>query len=247
VTGVLVADELFRWQWVSDHRGDIQDRLVEHLKLTFVAVGLGLVIAIVLSLLVLRLRYLEAPVTWITGTLYTIPSLALFGFLVPITGLSFTSAEIGLVSYTLLILVRNILAGFDGVPASVREAATGMGYRPWHGLARIELPLALPVIISGLRIATVTTVGLTTVTALIGYGGLGFFIYHGSQRFTTVNGSTEIIVGVVACVLLAVALDLMLVLVEWVVTPWNRGRGGGRRMIRGAGPLADSITTGART
>jgi osmoprotectant transport system permease protein len=236
VTPPLLGDALFRWAWVSDHRGDIEHRLVEHLKLTFVAVGLGLVIAVALSLLVLRVRFLEAPVAWITGTLYTIPSLALFGFLVPITGLSFTSAEIGLTSYTLLILVRNILAGLDGVSPAVREAALGMGYRPWRSLAEIELPLALPVIISGLRIATVTTVGLTTVTALIGYGGLGFFLYHGSQRFTTVTGSTEIIVGVVSSVLLAVALDLVLVGFEWLVTPWNRGR----RPLRLAGPAPEA-------
>jgi osmoprotectant transport system permease protein len=233
-----VADALFQWAWVRNHRGDIQERLIEHLKLTFVAVGLGLLIAMVLALLVLRLRFLEAPVTWIAGTLYTIPSLALFGFLVPITGLSFTSAEIGLTSYTLLILVRNILAGLDGVSPAVREAAVGMGYPPWRRLAEIELPLALPVIISGLRIATVTTVGLTTVTALIGYGGLGFFLYHGSQRFTTVTGSTEIIVGVVSCVVLAVVLDLLLVLVEWLVTPWNRGR----RTLRTAGPTPEIVT-----
>jgi osmoprotectant transport system permease protein len=243
VIGVLVADDLFRWSWVTDHRQDIQDRLVEHLKLTFVAVGLGLLIAVVLALLVLRVRFLEAPVTWIAGTLYTIPSLALFGFLVPITGLSFTSAEIGLTSYTLLILIRNILAGLDGVSPAVREAAVGMGYRPWRSLAEIELPLALPVIISGLRIATVTTVGLTTVTALIGYGGLGFFIYHGSQRFTTVIGSTEIIVGLVSCVLLAVVLDLLLVGLEWLVTPWNRGR----RTIRSAGPAPETLTAEAGT
>jgi osmoprotectant transport system permease protein len=227
-----IADALFRWSWVGDHREEIVDRLIEHLQLTFVAVGLGLVIAVVLSLLVVRLRFLEAPVSWITGTLYTVPSLALFGFLVPITGLSFTSAEIGLTSYTLLILVRNILAGLDSVPPAVREAAVGMGYRRWRSLAEIEFPLALPVIISGLRIATVTTVGLATVTALIGYGGLGFFIYHGSQRFTTVLGSTEIIVGVVSCVLLAVALDVLLVLLEWAVTPWNRRR----RPLRSATP-----------
>jgi osmoprotectant transport system permease protein len=118
-----------------------------------------------------------------------------------------------------------------------------MGYRPWRSLAEIELPLALPVIISGLRIATVTTVGLTTVTALIGYGGLGFFIYHGSQRFTTVIGSTEIIVGLVSCVLLAVVLDLLLVGLEWLVTPWNRGR----RTIRSAGPAPETLTAEAGT
>jgi osmoprotectant transport system permease protein len=226
-----LASSLFQWAWVEKHRGEITDRLVEHLQLTFVAVGLGLVIAVLLALLVLWLRFLEGPVSWIAGVLYTIPSLALFGFLVPITGLSFTSAEIGLTSYTLLILVRNILAGLDGVSPAVREAATGMGYRRWRSLAEIELPLALPVIISGVRIATVTTVGLTTVTALIGYGGLGFFIYHGSQRFTTVIGSTEIIVGVVSCVLLAVILDVLLVLLEWVLTPWNRRRGPRREVV----------------
>ena len=138
------------------------------------------------------------------GILYTIPSIALFALLVPVTGLTITTAEVGLVSYTLLILVRNIVAGIDGVPAAVREAAVAMGYRRWRMFAQIELPLALPVIIAGLRIATVTTVGLVTVTALIGQGGYGAFINDGLQRFF----NTPLVVGAVLSVALAVALDV---------------------------------------
>jgi osmoprotectant transport system permease protein len=154
----------------------------------------------------------------VTGILYTIPSLALFALLVPYFGLSFLTAEIGLVSYTLLILIRNIVAGIDGVPAPVREAATGMGYTRWRLFWSIELPLALPVIVAGLRIATVTVVGLVTVTALIGQGGLGFFILDGLRRFF----NTPLIVGAVLSVALAVALDLILLGAERALTPWRR-------------------------
>ena len=130
-------------------------RLGQHVELTAIAVGVGLVIAFGLSLLILRTPRLEAPITWVTGTLYTIPSLALFALLVPITGLTVVTAEIGLVSYTLLILIRNIIRGIRGVPADVREAAVGMGYAPRELLWRIEVPLALAVIIAGVRLATI--------------------------------------------------------------------------------------------
>ena len=213
-------DAFFRWDWVFGHLDDIWDKVVEHLVLTGVALGVGLAISIVLALIGLRFRRAYPPITWITGTFYTIPSLALFAFLVPITGFTLLSAEIGLVSYTLLILIRNIVAGIDGVDPAVREAAVGMGYGRRRLFVEIELPLALPVIVAGLRIAAVTTVGLVTVTALIGQGGVGFFILDGLNRFF----STEIVLGTALAVIIAVTIDVGLVLVERALTPWARSR-----------------------
>ncbi len=154
-----------------------------------------------------------------SGTLYTIPSLALFALLVPYTGFTVLTAEIGLVSYTLLILIRNIVRGIRGIPADVREAAVGMGYAPREILWRIELPLALAVIFAGIRVATISTIGLVTVTALIGQGGFGFLILTGMQRsfFTT-----EMIAGAVLSVALAGAADALLVLLQRRLTPWTR-------------------------
>ena len=214
------SDPLIRWDWVGRHLGDIKYRLLQHLLLTFVALGIGLVISMGLSLVALRWRVTYAPITWAAGILYTIPSLALFTLLIPLTGLSTTTAEIGLVSYTILILVRNIVAGIDGVPPSVKEAAQGMGYEGWRLFLQIELPLALPVIFAGVRIATVTIVGLVTVTALIGQGGLGSFILDGLSRFF----NTPIVVGATLSVALAVALDLLLLLLERSLAPWSRRR-----------------------
>jgi osmoprotectant transport system permease protein len=166
----------------------------------------------------LRTPRAEAPITWVTGTLYTIPSLALFALLIPYTGLTIVTAEIGLVSYTLLILIRNIVRGIRGVPAEVREAAVGMGYAPREILWRIEMPLALAVIIAGIRLATISTIGLVTVTSLIGQGGFGFLILDGIQRFFT----TELIVGAVLSVALAIGADALLVLLQRRLTPWTR-------------------------
>jgi osmoprotectant transport system permease protein len=213
-------EPLVRWDWVVSHLDDVWARTIEHLTLTGIAVGIGFVLAMALSVLALRVRRLYQPINWLTGILYTIPSIALFALLIPVTGLTITTAEIGLVSYTLLILVRNIVAGIDGVPAHVREAAVAMGYRRWRMFAQIEVPLALPVIIAGLRIATVTTVGLVTVTALIGQGGYGAFINDGLQRFF----NTPLIVGAVLSVALAVTLDAALVVLERALTPWARRR-----------------------
>lgn len=212
------GDELVRWSWVFDHVDDIWDKTVEHLVLTGIALGVGLVLSFALAAVALRWRRTYAPITWVTGALFTIPSLALFAFMVTITGFTVLTAEIGLVSYTLLILIRNIVAGIDGVDPAVKEAARGMGYTRRQLFLRIELPLALPVIIAGLRIAAVTTIGLVTVTALIGQGGLGFFILRGLNRFF----STEIIVGTVLSVVLAVVVDLALVAMERALTPWTR-------------------------
>ncbi|MDP9253035.1 MAG: ABC transporter permease [Chloroflexota bacterium] len=213
------GEPLIRWDWIATHLDEFAFRLGEHVELTVIAVGVGFAIAFALSLLILRLPRAEAPITWITGTLYTIPSLALFALLIPYTGFTILTAEIGLVGYTLLILLRNIVRGVRGVPADVREAAVGMGYAPRELLWQIELPLALAVIIAGVRVATVSTIGLVTVTALIGQGGFGFLILTGMQRsfFTT-----EMIAGAVLSVALAIAADALLVLLQRRLTPWTR-------------------------
>jgi osmoprotectant transport system permease protein len=215
-----VNEPFVRWSWVAGHLDEIWRRTVEHFQLTGIAVGAGFVIAMALALVAIRFRRAYAPITWVTGVLYTIPSLALFALLIPLTGLSTLTAEIGLVSYTLLILVRNIVAGIDGVPRAVREAAVAMGYRRARLLLEVELPLALPVIVAGLRIATVTTVGLVTVTALIGQGGYGFLIADGLRRFF----NTPLVVGAVLSVVMAIALDALLVVTERALSPWARRR-----------------------
>jgi osmoprotectant transport system permease protein len=207
-----------RWDWVSDHGDDILAATRQHVELTALAVGIGLAISLPLSLVARRWGRSEGPILGFTGALFTIPSLALFALLVPFTGLSRTTAEIGLVAFTLLILVRNILAGLDGVPEEVREAAHGMGYRPLDQLLRVELPLALPVIVAGIRIATVTTIGLVTVTGLIGEGGLGAFIIEGINR----DFRTPLVVGSVGSIALAILADVGLAGAARLLTPWAR-------------------------
>ena len=210
--------ELFDWGWVGDNLDEIGSRTWEHVQLTFLAVAIGAVISIPLGILVQRRRSLYGPVSGLAGILYTIPSLALFAFLVPFTGLTVLTAEIGLVSYTLLILIRNVVAGLDSVPSDARDAALGMGYGAWQLLWRIDVPLALPVIFAGVRLATVTTIGLVTVTSLIGQGGFGYFIRQGLQNFFY----TEAILGAVLSLLLAIVADRFLVLGERFLTPWER-------------------------
>lgn len=210
------------WDYVTDQRDEILARLVQHLQLTGIAVGLGILISIPLGIYAFRHRRAYGPIAGITGTLYTIPSLALFAFLQPYTGLSVTTAEIGLVGYTLLILIRNTVAGLAGVPADARESATAMGYSSRQLLWKVELPLALPVIVAGVRIATVTTIGLVTVTALIGMGGLGHFILVGLRSFGLNN--TASIVGAGLSIALAVAADSLLLLAEKLLTPWAQKR-----------------------
>jgi osmoprotectant transport system permease protein len=219
---VAEDEPIIRWDWVLDHLDDLADRTVEHIVLTVLAVGIGFLISFALAIAITRRRWLYGPVTATAGIVYTIPSLALFAILVPITGLTILTAEIALVGYTILILVRNIVAALDGVPAEVREAADAMGYSRWARLWRVELPLATPVIVAGLRIATVTTVGLVTVSALIGQGGLGDLIQDGIRRFFP----TMIVLGAVLSVALAVVADVLLLALQRLVTPWTRARGG---------------------
>ncbi|HEX2028437.1 MAG TPA: ABC transporter permease [Nitriliruptorales bacterium] len=209
-----------RWRWIGGHLDDIWQQTVEHLTLTGIAVGVGLAVSLLLAVVALRWRRLYAPIAAAGGILYTIPSIAAFALLVPFFGFSYLTAEIALVSYTILILVRNIVTGIDGVPDEVLEAATGMGYTGPRRFVGIELPLALPVIIAGIRVATVTTVGLVTVTALIGQGGLGKFILDGFRR--SIIFPTAIFVGTVGSVVLAVVLDALLLGLERLLAPWQR-------------------------
>jgi osmoprotectant transport system permease protein len=211
----------FCWDWfVQNFDSRFAPRIVEHIELTAIAVSIGFVIAFAAALVAYRFGWFDTPFTIFSGFLYTIPSLALFQLLVPITGLSWTSAEIALVSYTLLILFRNILTGLQGVPEDVREAARGMGLTARQILLRVELPLALPAIMAGIRIATVTTISLTTVAAFIGAGGLGQPIFNALQGgFKT----TFIAAGVLA-ILLALLADGLLVLLQRLLTPWVRAR-----------------------
>jgi len=216
----LVAQPLIRWDWVGDHLDEIRAALVQHLQLTFIAVAVGLVIASLLAAVSLHFRFTFQPLNAITGIMYAIPSLALFILLSPVTGLTVLTAEIALVSYTLQILLRSIVAGIDGVPASVRESATAMGFTRRQEFWRVELPIALPVIMSGLRIATVTTVGLVPIAGILGsdQGGLGTFIFDGLNRFF----NTPLFVGAALTVVLAVVLDVTLVRIERLLTPWLR-------------------------
>lgn len=209
-----------RWDWIWNNLDDIWDRTVQHVSFTLVAVGVGLALSVLLSVVAIRWRGLYAPIIGVSNILYTVPSLALFAFLVPFFGAGFLTAEIALVTYTILILVRNIVTGIDSVPAEVKEAAIGMGYTRRKTFVSVELPLALPVIFAGLRIATVTVVGLVTVTALLGMGGYGFFILDGFRR--SIVFPTEIIVGTVLSVALAAALDFGILGVQWLATPWLR-------------------------
>lgn len=212
--------------WIVDNLDRIFELLVEHIYLVLLAVAIGLVLSFGLALLIRRRPRWYTPVIWITGTMYAIPSLALFALLTPITGLgTVLTAEVALVSYTLLILTRNIVEGLRGVPDDAIEAAAGMGYTPTQRLLRVELPLAVPVIFAGLRIATVTIVGLVTVTALIGLGGLGYLIVTiGVDRGSF--GLTATVTGIVLAISLAVLADVGLLALQRALTPWVRRRTG---------------------
>jgi len=207
-----------RWDWIAGNLDEIAGATLDHLGLTVVAVAVGFALSLALGLAARRWRRLYGPIAGVAGLLYTIPSLALFAVLVPFTGLTATTAEIGLVSYTLLILIRGIVSGLDGVPPDTVEAAIGMGYTTRQRLLRVELPLAVPVIVAAVRLATVTTVGLVMVTALIGEGGLGQLMLRGFNR----SFPTMIYVGVAASVGLAIGLDLLLVGLQRLLTPWAR-------------------------
>lgn len=205
--------------YVRDRQADLVDATLEHLAITLASVALGVLIAFPLALLARRLPRLESSVLAFSTGVYTVPSLALFPLLVPFTGLTPTTVVIGLALYALTILVRAMLEGLRSVPDDVRESATGLGYGASRLLFRIELPLALPVIMAGLRVATVSTVALTTVGSLVAYGGLGNLIKDG----VSTNFRAELFTASVLCVVLAVLLDVILVLGQRLLTPWTRG------------------------
>ncbi|MBA3424456.1 MAG: ABC transporter permease [Rubrobacter sp.] len=216
-----MAQSLFDWSWVLDNLGEIWAQLAEHIVLTVVPVGLGFLMAFPMALASIRWPRLYSPLLGVAGILFSIPTLALFVVMIPFTGLSKATAIIPLTLYTLLILLRNTVEGLKGVPSHVREAAEAMGYTRTRQLFRIELPLAVPVIIAGLRIATVNTIAYVAITALIGQGGLGNLFMDGFLR----QYPTPLIVGLVLSVLLAVAADLGLLGVQHVLTPWQRDPG----------------------
>lgn len=208
------------WDWVGGHLDLIGQRLAEHLWLTVLAVGVGLLIALPVAVYVQRRRRLYPVAAGFAGTLYTIPSIAFMGLLIPFTGLSNTTALVPLVSYTLLIFVRNIVTGLDGVPGDAREAALGMGYSVRQLRWRVEIPLALPAIVAGVRLATVSTIGLVTITALIGKGGLGFLLLAGFRNL--LPRTTAVTVGAVLSVALAVLADIGLLRLQRALAPWTR-------------------------
>jgi osmoprotectant transport system permease protein len=214
-----LTNEWICGQYLTDRKQEILDATVQHLWITVVSVLVGFVIAFPLALLARRLPRLESLILAITTGIYTIPSLALFPLMVPFTGLTSTTVVLGLALYALTILVRSLLEGFRSVPEDVRESATGLGYSRRKLLFRIELPLALPVVMAGLRVAAVSTVALTTVGSLVSYGGLGNLIKDG----VSTNFRAELFTASVICVLLAVLLDVVLVGAQRVMTPWTRG------------------------
>jgi osmoprotectant transport system permease protein len=218
--GAYDGETWLDWSWVADHRADILARLHEHVVLAGLALGWGLAIAFPLALAAASRPRLLRVVLVGTGILYTIPSLAAFALLLPFTGLSRTTAVIPLASYSLLILVRNIVTGIHGVPPDVREAAEGMGYSNGGRLVRVELPLAVPTIVAGVRIAAVTIIGLIPVAALVGQGGLGQLMRDGFAR----DFRTPLTVGVLLVLLLAFAVDGLLLFTQWLLTPWARRR-----------------------
>ena len=212
----------FSWRYIHDNADAILEALRFHAGLTAQTVLIALVVAVPLAVVAYWIRPLTGPILALSGILYTIPSLALLAMLAPLLGATnVASVLIALVLYALLVLVRNSLAGLTGVPDEIRDAAAGMGYGRFGRLFRIELPLALPGIITGLRLATVSTVALVTVGSIIGQGGLGDLILSG---FRNNFYKAQILTGALLCVALALVLDLVLAGIGRLLTPWTRGR-----------------------
>ncbi len=219
---MLEGQPLIDWEWIFTHLDDVAEAILQHLQLTILPLVIGFVLSLFLAVWAIRQPRAYGPMTLVTGILYTIPSLAAFAILRPITGLSLLTAIIPLTTYTLLILVRNNVAGFRAVPDDVLEAAEGMGYTRRERLRRIEIPLAIPLMLAGVRLASVTVIGLATVAAVLGnsFGGLGQLITEGLQTFFP----TKYLLGAVLSVLLAFGADALFVQLEKVITPWTRAR-----------------------
>ncbi|MBA2579957.1 MAG: ABC transporter permease [Thermoleophilaceae bacterium] len=213
-----LADNGFCPDWIAQNFDRYITPFTEHVYLTLVSVGIGFAISFGLALLAHRRRWLTGPITGFTGVLYTIPSVAFFLLLIPFTGRGYLSAFIALISYTLLIIFRNITTGLRNVPEETKDAARGMGLTERQLLWRVELPLAVPEILAGLRIATTTTVGLATLAFFAGAGGLG------SQIYTDINFKSNVVVAGGLAIALAAVLDLIVLGVQRAVTPWQRAR-----------------------
>jgi osmoprotectant transport system permease protein len=211
----------FSWNYLRDNSDAILAATRQHVTLTFEAVLLGILLAFPLALAARRFSALSTPIIGLSGMLYTIPSLAMFAFLEPFVGLNQRTVLVGLVLYALVILVRNFLVGLQGVPADVQEAARGMGYGPARLLWRVELPIATPAMMAGVRIATVSTVALVTVGVIVGNGGLGQIIFEG---FRDNFYRAEIMTGSLLCVALALVADAVLAVLTRVLAPWSRSR-----------------------
>ncbi|MEU3055630.1 ABC transporter permease [Streptomyces griseus] len=206
------------WSWIADHTDDLTTLTLSHLQAALTAVLLGLLVSLPLAVLAHRVRRLRGLLLGLSNVLFTIPSIAVFVLLLPVSGLTRTTTVIGLTIYTLVVLLRNTVEGLDSVPTRTKEAAKAMGARPLRTLLTVELPLALPVIMAGVRIATVMAISLVSVATYIGDGGLGQLFTDGFQR----NFPTPVIVGVVLTLLLAIVADALLVTLQYVLTPWTR-------------------------
>ncbi|MFE7583372.1 ABC transporter permease [Streptomyces gardneri] len=206
--------------YVSTRDEILTDAVVQHLQLTSVSVAFALLLALPLAVLARRWRWAAGPVLGIATVLYTIPALAMFSLLLPVYGLSAALVVAGLVLYSLTLLVRNILAGLRAVPEETRQAARGLGYGPIRLLLAVELPLALPAAMAGLRIATVSAVSLVTIGAIVGHGGLGNLIYAGMNTYF----KAQVLTASVLCVVIAVVADLLLLGAQRLLTPWTRGQ-----------------------
>jgi len=213
-----IVDPWINWDRLSTHIPYVLAAVQEHITLTVIAVAVGFTFSLPLGILAHRWPRLRFLILTVFGIFYTIPSIALFALLIPYTGLSGTTAEIPLIGYNVLILVRNVLVGLDAVPADVIDAADGMGYRPLARLIRIELPLALPAIFAGLRVATVSTIGIVTITAVIGLGGLGQLILRGLIE----SFHTPLVVATALCIVLAFCGDLLVAGAQRLAVPWAR-------------------------
>jgi osmoprotectant transport system permease protein len=216
----LVRNEWICPEYVRTRAGDLAEALGEHVYITVVSVLIGAVTAVPLAIFARRWRRARPLTLAVSTALYTVPSLAMFSLLLPLSGLSAATVITGLVLYSLTILVRNVLAGLDGVDDEVRDAAAGMGFSRSRMLWKVEIPLALPASFAGLRVAAVSTVALTTVGTIVGFGGLGDLLTRGLRA----NFNAEVLTASVLCVVLAVAFDLVLLAVQRLATPWQRGR-----------------------
>ncbi|MFF9424978.1 ABC transporter permease [Streptomyces sp. NPDC014746] len=216
----LARNEWICGDYLSTRREILTDAVVQHLQLAGAALGIALLLALPLAIAARRWRWAAGPVLGLTTLLYTIPALAMFSLLLPVYGLSAGLVVAGLVLYSLTLLVRNLLAGLRAVPEETRQAARGLGYGPIWLLLAVELPLALPAAMAGLRIAAVSAVSLVTIGAIVGHGGLGNLIYSGMNTYF----KAQVLTASLLCVAIAVAADLLLLGAQRLLTPWNRGR-----------------------